>query len=125
MQALKDHCEQEARAGRLAYQTCRRCGNAQVFPRPFCSRCGSADLAWNAAAGTGTVVGHSVLHRAPTPADRERLPYAVALVELDEGLRVMGNAGLDLGIGARVSLSFAAHGTRCLLRFDPLEQEPQ
>jgi hypothetical protein len=49
----------------------------------------------------------------------------VALVELDEGLRVMGNAGLDLGIGARVSLSFADHGERCLLRFDPLEQEPQ
>jgi acetyl-CoA C-acetyltransferase len=40
MQALKDHCEQEARAGRLAYQTCRSCGHAQVFPRPFCSRCG-------------------------------------------------------------------------------------
>ena len=125
MQALNDYREQEARAGRLAYQTCRSCGHAQVFPRPFCGCCGHADLAWNAAAGTGTVVGHSVLHRAPTPADRERLPYAVALVELDEGFRVMGNADLDLSIGARVSLSFAAHGERCLLRFDPLEQEPQ
>lgn len=125
MQALYDHCEREARAGRLAYQLCRSCGNAQLFPRPFCSRCGHTDLAWDAAAGTGTVVGHSVLHRAPTPADRERLPYAVALVELDEGLRVMGNAGLDLSIGERVALSFADHGERCLLRFDPLEQERQ
>jgi uncharacterized protein len=125
MQPLKDHCEQEARAGRLAYQLCQSCGHAQLFPRPFCSRCGTANLAWNTAAGTGVVVGHSVLHRAPTPTDRDRLPYAVALVELDEGMRVMGNAGLDLGIGARVSLSFAAHGERNLLRFDPLEQEPQ
>ena len=125
MQALRDHCEREARAGRLAYQTCRSCGQPQVFPRPFCSRCGHAELAWNAAAGTGTVVAHSVLHRAPTPADREILPYAVALVELDEGFRVMGNAGLDLGIGERVTLSFAARGERWLLHFDPLEQEPQ
>ena len=101
MQALNDYREQEVRAGRLACQTCRSCVHAQVFPRPFCGCCGHADLAWNAAAGTGTVVGHSVLHRAPTPAD------------------------LDLSIGARVSLSFAAHGERCLLRFDPLEQEPQ
>jgi uncharacterized protein len=124
MQALYDHCEREARAGRLALQVCRSCGNAQVFPRPFCSHCGTR-MAWNSAVGTGTVVGHSVLHRAPTPADRERLPYAVALVELDEGLRVMGNAGLDLRIGDRVALSFADHGERCLLRFDPLEQEPQ
>ncbi len=119
MQALKDHCEQEARAGRLAYQLCRSCGNTQVFPRPFCRLCGKTDMAWFSATGNGIVMAHSVLHRAPTPACRDKLPYAVALVELTEGMRVMGHAALDLRLGERVNLSFVEHGDLCLLHFDP------
>lgn len=123
MRSLLEHWEREAAAGRLAIQHCAACGRVQAVPRPFCSGCGAAEPAWRTAAGRGVVVAHSVLHRAPTPAWRERLPYAVALVALEEGPRVMGHAPLALALGTWVTLSFAARDGRHLLRFDSLTAE--
>lgn len=123
MRSLLEHWEREAAAGRLAYQRCGACGRAQAFPRPFCAGCGAAAPAWATAQGQGLVVAHSLLHRAPTPEWHARLPYAVALVALDEGPRVMGQAPAALAIGTRVALSFFEQGGRRLLRFDPLDRE--
>lgn len=123
MQELIERHRQDAADGKLAYESCRACGHHQAFVRGFCSRCGSEDLDWKTAAGGGRVAAHSVLHRAPTPDYREKVPYAIALVDLDEGMRVMGHAALDLKPGARVSLSFAPHGERSLLRFDRSSRE--
>ena len=123
MQELITRYRKDAEEGRLAYETCRGCGHKQAFVRGFCSRCGGGDLEWRAAAGGGKVVAQSVLHRAPTPDYREKVPYAIALVDLDEGFRVMGHADLDLKPGERVSLRFAAHGERHLPRFERCNQE--
>ena len=123
MQELIARYRQDAEEGRLAYEACRACGHKQPFVRGFCSRCGSDDLAWQAAAGGGRVVAHSVLHRAPTADYREKVPYAIVLVDLDEGLRVMGHAALDLKPGERVSLGFALHGERSLPCFERSSQE--
>src|SRR5690554_1341792 len=118
MQELITRYRQDAAEERLAYESCRSCGHKQAFVRGFCARCGSDDLEWRAAAGGGRLVAQSVVHRAPTPDYREKVPYAIALVDLDEGLRVMGHADLDLKPGERVSLSFAPHGERSLPRFE-------
>jgi uncharacterized OB-fold protein len=117
MQELIEHYRRDADENRLAYQECQDCGKRIAFVRPFCCRCGSASLAWKAAAGEGRVVAHTVLHRAPTADYKPRLPYAVALVDLAEGLRVMGHAAPDLRVGDQVRLSFEKHGERNLAYF--------
>jgi uncharacterized protein len=119
MRSLIERHLQDAREGRLAYQQCSECGHLQAFVRPFCSSCGSGSLEWKAAAGEGRVVAITTLHRAPTPDYKAQIPYAIALVELAEGPRVMGHADDDdLTVGARVTLRFAARGERHLVRFD-------
>ena len=118
MKALIQRYLQDAREGRLAYQQCRDCGHRQAFVRPFCSACGSRSPEWKSAAGTGRVVAITTLHRAPTPDYKAAIPYAIALVELAEGPRVMGHAEPGLAIGETVTLGFAARGERTLVRFD-------
>ncbi len=75
------------RERRLTVQRCRTCGTAQHHPRPLCTTCGGGDLTFEDAAGTGTVHTFTVVHRAPVP-DRD-VPYVVAIVTLDEGVRLL------------------------------------
>lgn len=77
------------RERRLVVQTCGDCGHRQHYPRPLCLRCGatSASLAFVEAAGTGTVVSHTRVSRAPFAGVEP--PYVVAIVELAEGVRML------------------------------------
>lgn len=77
------------REGRLLLQHCGRCGHVQYYQQAFCRNCGSAELTHRAASGQGTVHSFSVVHRAPGPAFKDDVPYAVLLVELDEGPRMI------------------------------------
>jgi uncharacterized OB-fold protein len=69
----------------LRLQRCATCGRARFAPRPGCPWCGSLDFVWFTAAGRGTVYSWTVVHRPTLPAFEPLLPYAVALVQLDEG----------------------------------------
>ncbi|TDB87473.1 hypothetical protein E1264_14625 [Actinomadura sp. KC216] len=86
--------------GVLAYQRCDDCAKAVFHPRVTCPGCGSGRLAWRESAGVGTVYSASALAR------RDAEPYSVALVELDEGFRMMstvvGVPAGDVRIGMRV-----------------------
>ena len=98
---------QAAGDGRLVVQRCNACGASQLYPRPFCLACDAADLGWAEAAGTGHVYSITVNRLAVRP-DMEP-PYAVALVELDEGPRVMtGTEGDGVQIGDRVRVQWRA-----------------
>ena len=57
----------------------------------FCPGCLNEDLHWIEVSGLGTVYAVSVHHRAPAPELKERVPYALALVDLDDGVRLMTN----------------------------------
>ncbi|MBX5469700.1 MAG: OB-fold domain-containing protein [Thermoleophilaceae bacterium] len=70
-------------AGELAYQHCDRCGEAIFFPRVLCPACGSTELSWRTSGGRGTVYSATTIY------SRNRDPYTVALVDLDEGVRLM------------------------------------
>lgn len=98
-----------AARGELAYQRCTSCDAAVFFPRSICPACGTGNPAWHVSAGTGTVHACSVVHRAP-PAYQDKAPYAVVLVDLDEGFRMMsGMVDCDpesVAIGDRVSVVF-------------------
>ena len=72
---------------RLLVQRCRACGAHQHYPRPLCRTCHAGDVELVPAAGTGVVHSFTVIHRAPRPDLAVR--YVVAIVELDEGPRLL------------------------------------
>ena len=77
--------------GELLLQHCLDCGDVQVYQQAMCRRCLSDRIEHRAASGRGTVYSFSVVHRAPGPAFRADTPYAVLLVELAEGPRMISS----------------------------------
>lgn len=77
-----------AKRGELLIQRCPACARFQFYPRRHCLHCGSLDVEWAKAAGTGTLHTFSVVHRTPNPEFAEETPYVFAIVELDEGVRL-------------------------------------
>lgn len=106
--------------GEIEYQACAACGAAQRLSRYACVACGAPRLVWRRASGDGTVFAVSVVSRAPTEEFRPLAPYGLALVDLDEGARLMGHAPADLRIGERVRAEVFALGERRLVRFIPI-----
>lgn len=99
-----------ARAHRLVVQRCTQCGQRQFFPRAFCQRCLAADLQWETCSGQGSIYTYTVNHRAANAHMADKTPYVVAIVTLDEGVRMMSNIvdcrHEDVRIGARVTVSW-------------------
>ncbi|MDQ6774488.1 MAG: Zn-ribbon domain-containing OB-fold protein [Candidatus Dormibacteraeota bacterium] len=92
-----------AAAGRLEIQRCLDCGLWVFYPRSVCPGCGGAALEWAATSGRATVYSYTVVHRAPAEF-RDEVPYVVALVDLEEGPRLMTRLlGVEPG-QARVGL---------------------
>jgi uncharacterized OB-fold protein len=77
--------------GRFQFQRCARCGHAWLPPREDCPSCWSPEWRWQTASGRGRLVSWVVFHTAFHEAFEKRLPYNVALVELDEGPRLISN----------------------------------
>jgi uncharacterized protein len=80
-----------ARDGKLLIQRCRACGRAYFYPRPFCPSCWSADVAWEEASGRAVLYTYSIVRRNDLPPFPERVPYVAAVVDLEEGPRMMTN----------------------------------
>ena len=94
------------RAGELRIQQCVACGRLRHPPGPACPACGSLELSFVVAAGTGTIFSYVVHHHPPVPG--RTLPFVVALVELPEGVRLLaelvGAAPEEVTVGAPVRL---------------------
>jgi uncharacterized OB-fold protein len=103
-----------ARADRLLIRRCRGCGALHFMPRHLCPHCWSDDLEWVEASGRGTVHSFTVIRRAPMESFVERVPYVVALVDLEEGPRMMSNIvgddALETRIGDSVRVCFEDRG---------------
>jgi uncharacterized OB-fold protein len=80
-----------ARDRRLLVKRCAACGRAHFYPRPFCPYCWSNDVAWEEASGRATLYTYSIVHRNDLPPFNERVPYVAAIVDLEEGPRMMTN----------------------------------
>jgi uncharacterized OB-fold protein len=94
-------------AGRrqLTIQRCNACSRHQFYPRPFCIECSSDDVEWVNAAGTGSVYSMTVVRIQISPEFSP--PYTVAVVELDEGPRMLTNiVGKAVKIGDRVRVAW-------------------
>lgn len=75
--------------GELQLPFCNACGAAIFYPRDFCPSCAGRSVTWRRCSGRGTVYSYSVVHVHPDPAFKQRVPYVVALVTLEEGARLM------------------------------------
>jgi uncharacterized protein len=80
-------------AGRhvLSAPWCDRCQKPVLYPRELCNRCHEPVVGWRDLSGRGTVYAFGIEHRAWTQAPGLEPPYVVALVELDEGGRLLTN----------------------------------
>lgn len=76
---------------RFQMPRCDDCGKFHFYPRALCPHCSSPRLTWAACSGRGTVYSYTIVHRAPSPALADKVPYAVAIVEVEEGPHLMTN----------------------------------
>ncbi len=104
---------------RLVIRKCKSCGELHFMPRHLCPNCWSDQLEWVDAKGGGAVHSYTIVRRASDPSFASRVPYVVALIELDEGPRMMANLlgdnALAVKIGDRVELTFEDRGDGALL----------
>jgi hypothetical protein len=76
------------RAGELRLQRCTACAQVYFPPRPFCPACASRDVEVFRASGRATLHSYVIHHR---PGPGLSPPYSIAVVELEEGPRMMTN----------------------------------
>ena len=115
--------------GELRYQHCDVCDANWLPPREACPSCLAPDPSWQTSAGRGHVVSWVVYHIAYHEAFKDRVPYDVTIVELEEGPRLLSNiidsqAGSALGVGIKVELAFEQEGELALARFR-LARQPE
>jgi uncharacterized protein len=92
----------------LVAQRCRACGTLRHPPRPMCPHCRSLDWDEQRLDGTGSLYSYAVLHHPRSP--MFDYPVLAALVDLDEGVRIVTNlVGIepaDIRIGMRLTVDF-------------------
>lgn len=99
--------------GKLMGVKCEGCGALYSLPKRVCSKCGSKKLSWFPLRGTGKLVSYTMIHVAP-PAFQGEAPYALGMVELDEGVRLLSRIKEvkfeELKVGMRVAVGFEKNG---------------
>jgi uncharacterized OB-fold protein len=73
----------------LRFQRCTMCGAWRHVPREMCPECGAWDWEWAKSSGRGRVFTWTVAARAMHPAFQADTPYAAAVVEMEEGVRLV------------------------------------
>ena len=76
---------------RLLLKKCSDCGHFFFYPRILCPDCLSTNVEWVPSKGTGTVHTFTIVHRAPSKGFEKDCPFAFALIELEEGPRMISN----------------------------------
>jgi len=80
-----EHC----RNGELRFQRCNACGRWRHVPRKTCASCGSWDWEWARSNGRARVFSWTVVRRPMHPNFKEEVPYAPAIIEMEEGVRLV------------------------------------
>lgn len=102
---------------------CNDCKAVFFYPRVWCPFCFSQNLDWHNASGNGKVYSFSVVHQAPFPAYKGDVPYVLAVIELEEGPRMMANVlhcdPHAVTIDMPVCVTFEARGEMKIPQFQP------
>lgn len=101
---------QGVREGRLVIQRCLACGLLRHYPQPMCPACRSLGFDWAPVSGRGRIYSYTIAHRAFHPGWQAHVPYAIATIELEEGVRMvcdlLGTPIDRVAIDARVEVYF-------------------
>lgn len=96
--------------GKLLIQHCKDCDSNIFYPRKFCPECWSGNLNWIEATGKATIYSYSTAYDMVEPRFWEDLPYTLAYVDLDEGIRmatrIVGCQPDEIFIGKKVEVTF-------------------
>lgn len=107
-------------SGKLGFQRCEECETAVFHPRVLCPVCGRASLGWHESSGHGTVYATTAVHR------RDADPYNVALVDLEEGFRMMSRIEVlpaeEVEVEAKVTLEVRRQEDGPVAVFVPVEE---
>lgn len=111
----------------LLIPRCQRCGTYNFFPRFFCTKCLSTEIEWLKSKGVGRIYTFTIIDRAGIPAFAEEVPYVLALVQLEEGVRMMSNIVQcrpeEAAIGMKVQVVFDDVTEEITLpKFKPLKE---
>ena len=109
------HFWEGTRSGELRLQKCSACQHTYFPPRPFCPACASREVAVFRASGRGRLYSYVISHR---PAPGFVPPYSIAVVELEEGPRMMTNI-----IGCPQTPEALALDMPVEVRFEALDEE--
>jgi uncharacterized OB-fold protein len=106
--------------GELRIQHCSTCSKAVFYPRSICPHCFADQLSWIVASGKGTIYSYTVAHQA-FGAFAADIPFVIAIVELEEGVRMMTrviNAPRErVAVGAAVEVTFESVGEELTLPY--------
>jgi uncharacterized OB-fold protein len=113
-----------AKRHELVMQRCKKCANYIHFPREQCPVCFAQYLEWARVSGNGRVYAFTNVHQAQHPAFQEETPYCFAIVQLDEGPRIVTNvvecSPDDVQCDMRVTVVFDdANADWTLVKFKP------
>ena len=99
-----------AKQHELRIQRCTACGTQRFPARAICSNCLSTDAEWVAVSGRGEVFSFNVMHQVYHPGFASEVPYAVVIVLLAEGAKIVSNlvgvAPHEIRIGMPVQVVF-------------------
>ena len=99
-----------ARSGRLMIQKCDSCGTLRFPAHDLCSKCNSTTSRWVPVSGRGEVFSFNIMHQLYHPGFASEVPYAVVMVELEEGCKFVSNLlGIkphDIKCGMPVEVTF-------------------
>lgn len=114
-----------AREGKLMLQHCSGCDQWSFPVRERCPHCFAARLEWRQASGRGTLYTFTVMHQVMNPGFASAVPYNVAQVDLEEGVRMVSNVvGIRneaLRVGMKLEAVFEDVGESVSLpKFRPL-----
>jgi uncharacterized OB-fold protein len=80
-----------AREGKLMVPRCQSCQKAFLYPRVMCPHCGGRDITWIQASGRGRLYSFEIAHQILNKAFKVKTPIVLAMVELEEGPRMLTN----------------------------------
>ena len=98
------------RRGELVIQRCTACARLRHYPQPLCPACHSSGFDWAPVSGRGEIYSYTIANRAFHPAWQDAAPYAIATIELEEGVRMvtdlLGVEPDSVAIGQKVEVAF-------------------
>lgn len=105
-----------ARGHRLSIPHCKACGEHHFYPRELCPHCHSDDIEWTDVSGNGEIYSFTIARKPAGPVFADDVPYVIAMIELDEGPRMLTNILTNDVDSVRI-------GDRVKVRFDDVTPE--